>query len=114
MSQYFDKQIKNTQVIRRDGKNQTVLVILALALGCVITYGFILAAQKHFSALEIGYKSEELKRERDKLELQQRKLTLEMERKLAPQKLDSKAQQQGLALPVAKVDKKQESEKVSD
>ncbi|MBI4853522.1 MAG: hypothetical protein HY819_17145 [Acidobacteria bacterium] len=112
-TQYFDRQIKNNPTKRHGSKYQAKWIFLTIGVACIITYSFVLAAQNHFAALELGYKSEELKRQRDKLELEQRKLTLEMERKLSPQRLDTKAQEQGLSLPVAKPTK-EETQKTSD
>ncbi len=113
MTEYFDRQIKNNPTKRQDSKYQAKWVFFTIGVGCMITYSFVLAAQNHFTALELGYKSEALRRERDKLELEQRKLTLEMERKLSPQRLDTKAQEQGLTLPIAKPTK-EETGKTSD
>jgi hypothetical protein len=111
-TQYFDRQIKNNPT-RKLGKHQAKWVFFSIGLACIITYSFVLAAQNHFAALEFGYKSEELRKQRDKLELEQRKLTLEMERKLSPQRLDTKALEQGLSLPIAKTPK-ENNEKMSD
>ncbi|KAF0202486.1 MAG: hypothetical protein FD167_5668 [bacterium] len=113
MTEYFDRQIKNNPTKRQDSKYQAKWVFFTIGVGCIITYNFVLAAQNHFAALELGYKSEALRHQRDKLELEQRKLTLEMERKLSPQRLDTKAQEQGLALPIAKPTK-EETGKTSD
>jgi hypothetical protein len=116
MNSYTTRHLKNGPVTKRHkDKYQPLLILLSIVLGCFISYGFILAAQNHFAALDLGYKSEEIKRQRDKLELDQRKLTLEMERRLSPQKLDEKAQRQGLSLPVVKnPNNKEEGKKTSD
>jgi hypothetical protein len=102
MNLYFQKQIKNMPVKRRRPGAQSIWVYIAIALGCLVAYGFVAAARNHFNAVELGYRSEELKRQREQLELDQRKLTLELERRTAPQKLDMRAQQQGLTLPSAR------------
>lgn len=116
MSSYTTRQLKNGPITKRHkDKYQPIWILVSIVLGCFISYGFILAAQNHFAALDLGYKSEEIKRQRDKLELDQRKLTLEMERRLSPQKLDAKAQQQGLSLPVVKnSNNKEEAKKTAD
>src|ERR1051326_6438952 len=102
MSAYFNKQIKNSPVRRRSIGRPSWWSYIAIALGCIIAYGFVAAAQNHFRAVELGYQSEDLKRQRAKLELGQRKLTLELERRTSPQRLDARAEEQGLTLPTAR------------
>jgi hypothetical protein len=102
MNHYFSKNIKNAPVRRRRTRAHSWSLYLTITLGCFIAYGFISAAQNHFLAMKIGYECQELEKQRAKLELCQRKLTLEMERRLAPQRLDERAQQHGLMLPSAR------------
>lgn len=99
MNPYFTKNIGNSKVTRRRPNPIPKWVYLSIILGCFITYGFVLAAQARFNAIGYGYKSEDLKKQRVQLEVAQRKLTLELQRRTSPKKLDSRAQQQGLTLP---------------
>ncbi|MEW6730672.1 MAG: hypothetical protein AB1489_04980 [Acidobacteriota bacterium] len=96
---YFHKQIKNTPVRRRHNQTRPWWLYISIVLGFTIAYGFIMAARYHFNAVELGYQTEELKRQRAKLEQCQRKLELELARRTAPQRLDKRARQQGLELP---------------
>ncbi len=99
MKQYVHKRIKNAPIKRRHPRIKLGWLYFSIILASIIAYGFISAARYHFQAVDLGYQSEELKRQRTQLELSQRKLTLELARRTAPQKLDLRAQQQGLALP---------------
>jgi hypothetical protein len=99
MNQYVSKRIKNSVVTRKTPKNHSAWLYIAIICSSVIAYGFIAATRYHVQAVETGYRSEELKRRRDKLEVFQHKLMLELERRRAPRKLEERAQQQGFALP---------------
>jgi cell division protein FtsL len=78
--------------------DQRALSRLALLLFCglVLAGGFVFAAQQHFAAVEYGYKSEELRRERDRLLEEQQHLLLKKEQAFAPARLESEARQLGL------------------
>lgn len=102
MSPYFQKRINNAPVRRRSHDSHSRWIYCAIVLSCVIAYGFVAAARNHFTAIELGYKSEELKKRRTELEQCQRKLALELARRTAPQKLDKRAEQQGLSLPTVR------------
>ena len=102
MGFYFQKQIKNTPVKRRRSGGGSWWLYFSVILGCAIACGFVSAAGNHFTALELGYKSEELKRQLAQFEINQRKLQLELSRRTAPQRLDAQAQKQGLRLPSAR------------
>ena len=102
MGVYVRKQIKNTPVKRRGRSIESWWIYFSLVLGCIIAGGFVSAAGNHFTAVELGYKSADLKRQANGLELEQRKLQLELSRRTAPQQIDERAQKQGLALPSAR------------
>jgi hypothetical protein len=71
---------------------------LALLLGCglVLAGGFVFAARQHFAAVQYGYQSENLRRERDKLVQEQQHLMLLREQAFAPARLESQARELGL------------------
>jgi len=83
--------------IRRD-RDVRALYRLALLLCCglVLAGGFVFAAQQYFTAIQYGYKSETLRRERDKLLEEQQHLMLKKEQAFAPFRLESKARELGL------------------
>ena len=61
-----------------------LLFVVGLALAC----GFVYAGRQHFTALNYGYETENLRRERDQLAEQQRRLTLQREEAASPVRLE--------------------------
>jgi len=83
--------------IRRE-RDVRALSHLALLLCCalVLAGGFVFAAREHFAAVQYGYESENLRRERDRLLEEQQRLLLEKEQASVPGRLESAARQLGL------------------
>jgi len=83
--------------IRRE-RDVRALSHLALLLCCalVLAGGFVFAAREHFAAVQYGYESENLRRERDRLLQDQQRLLLEKEQASVPARLESAARQLGL------------------
>ena len=83
--------------IRRD-RDVRALSRLALLLCCglVLAGGFVFAAQQYFTAVQYGYKSETLRRQRDKLLEEQQHLLLKREQSIAPSVLEPEARELGL------------------
>jgi cell division protein FtsL len=79
----------------RDRRALTRLVLL-LFCGLVLSGGFVFAAGQRFSAVRYGYKSEELRRERDRLLEEQRRLMLAREQATSPARLESAARAIGM------------------
>ena len=73
---------------------------LLLFCGLVLASGFVYAAKQHFAAVQYGYQSEGLRRERDRLLQEQQHLLLRKEQAFAPARLESQARELGLR-PVA-------------
>ncbi len=73
---------------------------LLLFCGLVLASGFVFAARQHFAAVQYGYQSEGLRRERDRLLQEQQQLLLRKEQAFAPARLESEARELGLR-PVA-------------
>lgn len=69
---------------------------LLLCCGLVLASGFVFAARQHFAAVQYGYQSEGLRRERDRLLQEQQHLMLQKEQAFAPARLESQARQLGL------------------
>ncbi len=83
--------------IRRDRDAQAFYrLVLLLACGLVLTGGFVFAAQQYFTAIQYGYKSQTLRRERDKLLAEKQQLMLKKEQSFAPARLVSEARELGL------------------
>lgn len=92
----FPELQQNVRVRRT--RDVTALSRLALLLFCglVLTGGFVLAAQRHFAAVQYGYKTESLRTERKKLIEDNQRLALEKETVSAPAKLEPAARKLGL------------------
>lgn len=83
----------------RDERALSRLVLL-LFCGLVLASGFVFAARQHFAAVQYGYQSEGLRRERERLLQEQQHLMLQKEQAFAPDRLESEARGLGLR-PVA-------------
>ena len=79
----------------RDRRALTRLVLL-LVCGLALSGGFVFAAGQRFSAVRYGYKSEELRRERERLLEEQRRLILAREQATSPSQLESAARAIGM------------------
>jgi uncharacterized protein HemX len=79
----------------RDGR---ALSRLALLLFCalVLAGGFVFAARQHFAAVQYGYESEALRKEREQLVREEQQLLLEKEKASSPAQLESAARALGL------------------
>jgi hypothetical protein len=67
----------------------------------VLAGGFVFAAQQYFTAIQYGYKSESLRRERERLIAEQQQLMLKKEQAVSPSRLESQARELGLKPLVA-------------
>jgi len=95
MKRYPQEQ-RNARVVR----TRDVLALSRLALllfcGLVLTCGFVFAAQRHFGAVQSGYKTESLRAERKKLIEDNQRLALEKETSSTPSRLETAARKLGL------------------
>ena len=74
---------------------------LLLCCGLALAGGFVFAAKQHFAAVQYGYQSENLRREKEELLQEQQHLMLEREQAFAPGRLESQARELGLKPVVA-------------
>jgi hypothetical protein len=89
-------QQRNSQIHRdRDVRALSRLALL-LICGLVLAGGFVFAAQQHFAAIDYGYKSEGLRRERERLLEEKQHLMLKKEQAFAPARLAMQARELGL------------------
>jgi cell division protein FtsL len=79
----------------RDRRALTRLVLL-LFCGLMLSGGFVLAAGQRFKAVRYGYQSEELRRERERLLEEQRRLILMREQAASPARLEQAARAIGM------------------
>jgi cell division protein FtsL len=94
------KRVPSKQRNSRIHRDRDVRALSRLALllfcGLILASGFVFAAQQHFAAVQYGYKSEGLRREREKLLQEQQHLMLKKEQAFAPARLESEARGLGL------------------
>ena len=94
------KRVPSRQHNSRIHRDRDVRALSRLALllffGLVLSGGFVFAARQHFAALDYGYKSEGLRRERDKLLAEKQQLMLKREQAFAPARLAEQARELGL------------------
>ncbi|HEX8748982.1 MAG TPA: hypothetical protein VF717_17535 [Pyrinomonadaceae bacterium] len=84
-------------VVRRERDQRALMrLVLLLVCGLLLSGGFVFAAGQRFSAVRYGYKSEELRREREKLLEEQRRLILAREQATSPAQLESAARAIGM------------------
>ena len=86
----------NFAVRRERAPRALARLVLLLVCGLMLSGGFIVAAGQRFSAVRFGYKSEELRRERDRLLEEQRRLILAREQATSPARLESAARSIGM------------------
>jgi len=79
----------------RDASAQSRLALLLLS-GLLLAGGFIFAAGQHFTAVRYGYDGEQLRKDREQLIEQQRRLLLAREEAASPSRLESEARKIGL------------------
>ena len=92
---------RNSKVHRDRDLRALSRLALLLFCGLVLASGFVFAAQQHFAAVQFGYKSEGLRRERERLLEEQQHLMLKKEQAFAPARLESQARELGLKPLVA-------------
>ena len=87
---------RNSKIHRdRDLRALSRLALLMIS-GLVLASGFVFAAQQHFAAIDYGYKSEGLRRERERLLEEKQQLMLKREQAFAPARLATEARELGL------------------
>lgn len=96
---------RNAPISREKDKDVFVRLSLLLFVGLVLACGFVYAGRQHFAALKYGYETENLRRERDQLAEQQRRLILQREEAASPARLEQAAKQLGMqALQPGQID----------
>ena len=94
------RRVPSQQLNSRIHRDRDVRALSRLALllffGLVLASGFVFAAQQHFAALNFGYKSEGLRRERERLLEEKQQLILKREQAFAPARLAVEARELGL------------------
>src|SRR5205085_11465905 len=76
----------------RASRRQTLMLASCLLLAC----GFVFAVRQQIMAVEYGYKTEALRREREQLMDEQRRLRLAVEENSSPAQLEQAARELGM------------------
>ncbi|MGZ4822937.1 MAG: cell division protein FtsL [Terriglobales bacterium] len=98
---YFTKAIDNSRLVRvTDTKRSREMTQFAFAM-TILFLLVMVDAWQHFSAVEYGYKIEEMKSQRESLVETNRALRLEEASLRDPQRIDMLARQMGLETPHA-------------
>ncbi|HEV7798832.1 MAG TPA: hypothetical protein VGO73_11780 [Pyrinomonadaceae bacterium] len=87
---------RNSKIHRDRDLRALSRLALLLVCGLALASGFVFAAQQHFAAIDYGYKSEGLRREREKLLEERQHLLLKVEQAFAPARLATQARELGL------------------
>ena len=96
---------RNARIAREKDTEAFLRLGLLLVVGLGLTSGFVYAGRQHFAALRYGYETENLRRERDQLTEQQRRLILQREEAASPVKLEQAAKRLGMQpLQAAQID----------
>jgi cell division protein FtsL len=97
---YFTKRIDNSRVVQiTDPKRRREMITFGIMLGVLFLMAMVYVCQ-HFSAIEYGYKIEQLKVERDAIAESNRALSLEEASLKDPARIDRLARALGMRHPV--------------
>src|SRR5437660_12564511 len=92
----FPRDYPNFKIHRERDFGALSHLALLLFCGLALTGGFLFAARQHFAAIQYGYQNEELRREHQRLEVEQKRLLLEKEEASSPSRLEPAARGIGL------------------
>jgi cell division protein FtsL len=98
---YFAKQIDNSRLVKVDDPKRKREMRMFSAVLCMLFALVMMYAWQHFSAIEYGYKIEDLKSKRDNIAEANRLLRLDLAQLRDPERIDAIAKQMGLQTPDA-------------
>src|SRR5918912_4129111 len=90
------RQYRNANVLRERDPRAFRRLLVLLAGGLLLAGGFVVAVGQHFRAVDYGYRSETLRRERERLLAEQQQLQLALDRAASPGALARAAEQLGM------------------
>ena len=90
------QQQRNTNVLRERDERAFRRLLVLLAGGLLLAGGFVVAVGQHFKAVEYGYRSEALRRERERLLAEQQQLQLALDEAASPAALERAARALGM------------------
>ena len=86
----------NRNVYRERNCESSVRLFVLLSCGVLLAGGFAYAARQHFTTVQYGYRSEELREQRTRLLEEQRRLLLAFEEAASPARLERAAREAGM------------------
>ena len=96
---------RNAPIAKQKDSDAFLRLGLLLLVGLGLACGFVYAGRQHFAALKYGYETENLRRQRDQLADEHRRLILQREEAASPAKLELAAKRIGMQpLQAAQVD----------
>jgi uncharacterized protein HemX len=99
------RKLNAQRVVREKDNGAFMRLCLLLFCGLGLASGFVYAGRQHFTALSYGYKTEQLRRERDRLAEEQRHYLLQREAATSPVHLEEAAKRLGMqSLQAAQID----------
>ena len=98
---YFAKQIDNSRLVKVDDPKRKREMSMFSAVLCMLFALVMMYAWQHFSAIEYGYKIEDLKGKHDNIAEANRLLRLDLAQLRDPERIDAIAKQMGLQTPDA-------------
>ncbi len=99
MSRYYQKTIVNAEIRHPLDRRAIRQVSVAIAAGALLVGGFVYSIWQHVEAVSYGYRTEQLRFERQRLDAEKRKLELERAYRSSPEVIEMAARNLGLVRP---------------
>lgn len=96
MMRRMPRQHLNRNVRRERDPRALMRQAVLLTCGLLLVVGFFATVQQKFAAVDYGYESERLRRERDSLMEEQKRLLVELQETSSPAQLEQSARRIGL------------------
>ena len=101
MHSYYQKTIVNAEIRHPLDKGAVRRLSVAITAGALLVCGFVYAIWQHVEAVSYGYRTEQLRFERERLDAEKRKLELERAFRRSPEAIELAARGLGLVRPDA-------------
>ena len=100
---FVEKKIKNARVERPVSPFVFVRLAIYTTVGVLLVWAFLVSGSQHIESINLGYETEQLRRQSNELIEQVRKYDLERARYMSPVVLEQQAKAIGMKRPVRKV-----------
>lgn len=92
----------NTTIHREADRPAFTRLLLVLLISLFFAGGFVMAARQHVGAIKLGYDTQALMLEREKLKADEKQLRFDREQAMSPGRLSAEAEKLGLQLATVK------------